>query len=486
VQPDGATTTRVRGYAADAFWMLAAQIAGKLASFVFVLIVARSLAAREFGYFNFALSFCPLFLVVGGFGLESTVIRRVARDRDRLSVLFATGLTLRCALGLAGLVLALAAAPLFLDGGQAYAALALVGAALLLDEVTGFLGTVFKAFERMKFHALAIFANRVVSTALAFAVLAAGGGLLALCVTYLVGSAGALLFASIALRRNFPPIDLRRADRGVALELVRTGAPLGLGGFLNTAVFRIDSVLLQAIKGPLAVGLYGAAYRLFESALFVAWSLGNVALPRLARAGSRELGRTYELTAAMALAFYLPLAVTAPFAADWVLVSLFSDRYAAAGDAVVWLAAASVLYAVAFLARIGSIAVGRTGAIAAIAAIALAFNVAANAVAIPRFGLEGAAVTTFATEALEAALLTGLFLRGSAIRSLPRPVVVPLAASGFLAAALAATGARDGVAIVLALLLYPAAVSLAAQLLAPAETRIALAALRRPAQPEHG
>jgi O-antigen/teichoic acid export membrane protein len=480
MQPDGATTTRVRGYAADAFWMLAAQVAGKLASFVFVLIVARSLAARDFGYFNFALSFCPLFLVVGGFGLESTVIRRVARDRARLSELFATGLALRCVLGLAGLVLALAAAPLFLAGGRPYAVLALVGTALLLDEVTGFLGTVFKAFERMKFHALAIFANRVVSTALAFAVLAAGGGLLALCATYLVGSAGALLFATVALRRNFPPIDLRRADRRVARELVRTGAPLGAGGFLNTAVFRLDSVLLQAIKGPVAVGLYGAAYRLFESALFVAWSLGNVALPRLARAGSRELGRTYELTAAMALAFYLPLAVTAPFVGEWVVVSLFSERYAPAADAVGWLAAASVFYAVAFLARIGSIAVGRTGAIAGIAAVALAFNVAANAVAIPRFGFEGAAATTFATEVLEAALLTLLFLRGSEVRRLPRPVIVPLAASGCLAAALAATGARDGVAIVLALLLYPVAVSLAAQLLAPTETRIALAALRRP------
>ena len=80
-----ATASTVRRFAANVTWMLVAQVAGKAASFVFIIIVARNLSVAEFGVFNFAISFVPLFLVFGGFGLESTVIRELARDRERLS-----------------------------------------------------------------------------------------------------------------------------------------------------------------------------------------------------------------------------------------------------------------------------------------------------------------------------------------------------------------------------------------------------------------
>ncbi len=480
-EPDAPESSGLRRYAANTAWMVVAEVAGKVASFVFVIVVARSLGARDFGYFTFALSFVPLFLVFGGWGLASTVIREIARDRNRLSEVFATGIALRASLGLGGLGLALVSGPLFLHGGQAYAALAVVGTALLLDELSAFLGTVFRAFERMKFHALVVLTNRILSTALAVLAVSLGAGLVVVCTTYLVGSAGALLFGAIALRRYFPPIHFGQIRRSVARSLLRTGIPLGLAGVLNTAVFRIDTVMLQAIRGPVEVGLYGAAYRFFESLLFVAWSLGNAALPRMARERrGAEVGRTYELTGVLSLAFYLPLALTVPFASHWLVTTLFSERYADASSVVGVLTGAALLYALAYAGRMTGIALGQTKQIVAIAAVALAANVAMNAFAIPRYGFEGAAWTTLATEALEAGLLTAFFFRtnGAVVRL--RPVLVPLVATAGLGALLLGAGLDGPHALLAAALAYPPALVLSAALLAPDELRRLPGALRGP------
>ena len=48
---------------------------------------------------------------------------------------------------------------------------------------------------------------------------------------------------------------------------------LGVDTVVAMALFRIDQVLLGAMKGDAAVGVYAAAYRLLETMLFVSWAV---------------------------------------------------------------------------------------------------------------------------------------------------------------------------------------------------------------------
>jgi O-antigen/teichoic acid export membrane protein len=237
--------------------------------------------------------------------------------------------------------------------------------------------------------------------------------------------------------------------------------------------------MLQAIRGPVEVGLYGAAYRFFESLLFVAWSLGNAALPRMARERrGAELGRTFELTAVLTLAFYLPLAITFPFASNWLVTTLFSDRYENASSVVGVLTGAALLYALAYSARIAGIALGRTKEIAAIAGVTLAASVAMNAFAIPRYGFEGAAWTTLAAEALEAVLLNVFFLYANGTFVRLRPLLVPAVATGGVAVLVLVAGLDGAAALLAAAVAYPPLLLVSAALLAPDELRRLPAALR--------
>lgn len=473
---------RLRRFAANALWLIVAQVAGKAASFLFVVVVARAVEVREFGYFSFAISFVPLFLLLGTFALDGVLVREIARDPGALSELFGAGLVVRCSLGLAGLALAVALAPLFVGGGTALAAVAIVGLALFLDELSSLVGAVFKAFEQMQLYALLILVNRLLSTALALGALALGKGLVAVCVTYLLGSLGALVFGAVALRRRFPAAGIRDVRAPVVRRLVQTAAPLGVAGVFNTAVFRVDAVMLQAIRGPVELGLYGAAYRFFETLLFATWALSSAALPRMSRAGAgTETKRTFELTAGLVVTFYLPIAVGAPFAAEWLMTTIFSARYADAAAIIPVLAAAASFYGLAYLARMGALALGEGSAIAWIAGGVLAVNVAGNLVAIPRWGFEGAAWTMLLTEAVEAALLLGLFARTSGAPSVRRIALVPGLAAGCMLGALLLSETRDGAALAVGALVYTAALAAFGRLVARDQLR-AVCSILRPAR----
>ena len=48
-------------------------------------------------------------------------------------------------------------------------------------------------------------------------------------------------------------------------------------------LFRIDTVMLAAYESDAVVGNYGAAYRLFESTLFLSWAVGAAVYPVYSR-----------------------------------------------------------------------------------------------------------------------------------------------------------------------------------------------------------
>lgn len=462
-----------RRLAANASWLVAGQAIAKIASFALVIVVTRGLSSLAYGEFSFAASFVPLFLVFDAWGLEVAIIRGVTRQPETLSPLLSSGLAVRFVLGLVAIAVAITIGGFLVDGREAFVTLVLIGIALLIDESTSLLGSVFNAYERGRYYALALLTNRVLSTLLALFVVMVGGNIVVVSAMYLAGSLGALIFAGTALHRKFPPVRLRDANRRTIRGLLRHGAPLGVAGALNMALFRIDATLLQVFDGAAAVGVYGIAYRFLDSFLFVAYALGIVAMPRIARSRwSSEAVEGFNWSLTGMFAFYIPLAVGGTFVAQWAVTLLFSNRYASAADAVRWLTGAGLFYAIAYLCRYSLAALGSRRSIVVVAGIALAFNITANLWAIPTHGFRGAAAVTFFSEVLESALLAATLARAVGGIRFHRVVLVPILAGAAMAAVLWTLGRDDGRSALLGTATYLAVGSLALAFLAPEAFRL--------------
>ena len=72
-----------RRFAGDAAWLLVAQALGKAASFAFVVVVTRSVGVLDYGYFNFAASLVPLFLIFSVWGLDMNIYRAITASGRR-------------------------------------------------------------------------------------------------------------------------------------------------------------------------------------------------------------------------------------------------------------------------------------------------------------------------------------------------------------------------------------------------------------------
>src|SRR4030043_166433 len=61
--------------------LLVAQVASYLLSFFYMMYAARPLAPANFGILSFAIAFTGIFAIFGDFGLQSLMVREIARDR---------------------------------------------------------------------------------------------------------------------------------------------------------------------------------------------------------------------------------------------------------------------------------------------------------------------------------------------------------------------------------------------------------------------
>jgi O-antigen/teichoic acid export membrane protein len=271
-----------------------------------------------------------------------------------------------------------------------------------------------------------------------------------------------------------------RPSRKRLAGLVKIGIPLGISGVLVISYARIDQVLVFTIAGSKQAGLYGAVYTVLDQAHFVPQSILTTLAPVLAASWPsdpprllRATRRTAEL---LAVASFGALAF-AVVASGPVVRLIFGPSFGEAAPALPVLAGAYVLISFGYLNGNLLATLGQQRRLMKISMVALAVNLAGNAVLIPLVGFMGAAWMTLVTEAFVIALAARAVLRTLEL-PLPRPgrVARTAAAAVLLGGALGGLRAAGGglpVLIGAACVLYPALL-FALRALGPDDLRVLL------------
>ena len=381
--------------------------------FAFVLVFYRLVAREAMGEYELAAVLVSLYLgTISEWGLGILVTRELARDRTAIAGTFGTALLLRLGLSLA----ALPAALLMIGGFQGLAALdlasygissrgALLIGILVLTLLPGAFGSavtaVFLATERPILPALANLLNNVLSTALRLLALLLGFGV--------VGVAWAALVATVANAGVFTWLMRRHFgwpgwhwDGDLARGMLLAAFPLMLNSLLVVVFFRFDIVVIQLAHGNQAVAAYSIAYKVPPIALILPPIVVNALFPRFSRQALDDragLLRGYRFTVRVLLLIALPLAAMVSLLAP-VIVPLIGGRQYGAEAAralaiLIWFVPLSYVNGIA---QYVLIALDRQGAITRAFALTAVFNLGANILLVPWWGIAAAALTTVASE----------------------------------------------------------------------------------------
>ena len=377
-----------------------ADVGSKLISVGFFVVMARVLGDDSFGAFTFGLSFAALVTVLAGFGQDAILTREVARDRRRAHEYFANTIAIKLVLALPVMAAAVLGLSLVNMSSTTRIVAILISVAVLAELLATTCFAVFQAYERLGFLPIVIISQRLFTAAVGIAAMAAGVGIEGVAAIYLGGSLLALAIATVLLFRRI--VRPRLAfDTARWWPLVRVAAPVGLALVAQVTLFRVDASILQIFEPVSVVGHYGAAYRLFESPLFIGWAVAAAVYPVFSRlANPDELRIVTERALKLAVASTLPVALGAAILAGPVVKLLYGSEFNPSARVLALLAPTIVLYSFNHVAGMLVLARDRQAWLAWLYGVMAVENVAANFATIPSFGMTAAAVNTSVTEVL--------------------------------------------------------------------------------------
>ncbi len=185
-------------------------------------------------------------------------------------------------------------------------------------------------------------------------------------------------------------------------DMLRISLPLGATLIINYLYFRLDVLLLAILRDTDAVAIYGLAYRVLEGLMVFPMYFMLALFPEIARLSADRARVDAIVVAALAAmeVIALPLVALGIVFADDIVTVIGGTDFADAASVLRILMLALGLSYVNGVYGNALLALGRQDAFFRWSLVILGFNLVANLVLIPPFGVEGAAVAVVLSEAL--------------------------------------------------------------------------------------
>ncbi len=450
--------------------LVAGMAASYLLGFLVRVVAARWLGVSGYGVLNTILAFLSFVSVVAMLGLRDSLAREVAylrakgweEDEVILGALYVSALSsLLLAFAIAACSPGLSS--LLGIGGYAWL-LAVASLSLPLMVLLGVVVAVARAYGRVLEKALVRDVGvNVLWLVGSLVLLWRGAGLSGVVASYIFSYAAGLFAAAAMLARAGLLPRPRPVELAVVKRLLALSLPLLVAGLTNTVMTYTDTVMLGALRGPAAAGIYNAGAPVARALTLFLAAAGYLALPLFSRLYARgevgSLRRAYAVSAKWVYVATYPAAVLLVATPSTVLGLLFGKAYLGASLALAVLSAGFMVHVVMGLNGVALVALGESRVIMGVTVLAAFVNVVLNVVLISIMGVVGAAAAT-AVSYVVANVLTSLWLyRKAGIHPFSRGYVAVLAASIALAPAIRLAAGHGAAAAVAAAATAAAAVA---------------------------
>lgn len=274
--------TTARRVAKNSLLVTVSLVVTKVLSLVLMVFVARYLGDEGFGKYTFVFSLVSFLTVLTGFGLDTIIIREVARERGKAGYYLVNSAYLRMVLCLVSWGILLLLLPVLDKGRAINLGLLIVGFSLMPTFFIACFRSVLLAHELMSYTTVLEIMFRALVVGLGFMVIILDYGLVALFFVYPVAAVIMMPVWARVYLKKVGPVNYR-PDSTFVPRLLRQGVPFALAGLFVSMYYRMDTVMLSLMKGDVVVGWYNAAFGLVESLLFVSTAICTALFPVLSR-----------------------------------------------------------------------------------------------------------------------------------------------------------------------------------------------------------
>lgn len=365
--------------------------------------VARYLGPEQFGIFNYINAVALLFSAVATFGMDSIIVRDLARDQQAQDAILGSAVVIQLAGGFFAWMLSSCVG--YLMNQKDFNLIILIS---FLSTTSIFkISDVIKFFLQTnlcsKYHVFVencvFLAAAVVKCVLIFFHAKLSIFIFAVWVEGLVTAIG-LFFVYVRYGGRFRCWKFQKARWR---KMIRDGAPLMISGLAMAGYMRIDQVMLGKMLDKEAVGVFSVALRISEAWNFIPLAILPSLFPKVVASSCgdkfkyfRMLELTHVLMVFVALLFAIPIS----FKADLVIKFLYGVQYVDAANVLkihVW----SLLFVFLGLASHHWFIVQDLQHYILMRTLCgTVINIVMNLILIPVYGAVGAAISSLIAHAL--------------------------------------------------------------------------------------
>ena len=366
-------------------YMVLGQVTTTALGIVFSAALARILGAADFGIYFLITSLTVFAYVLVDWGQQVYVIREVAHQPERSSILLGTALAMRVAGA------ALVAVPSgFAAWAFGYNAITCFYYVVFLAVNLPFFlaqsyGMVFRACYRMGLDAWVWIINKMALLVLALIVLYLGSGLPGVFLAHALAGVLALVFAHLFYRRL--TVNPLRYSPKVARELLVGGSVIMTAILATNIQPYIDAVILSKLAPSDVIGWYGAAKNILGTLVAPALILGTASFPRLVRAAQGAQFKAEVQTAMRPILWLGALATsgTILFADDAIAIVYGKQQFGPAAIIMKVFATGCIMIFSNILLGGAFVAIGRARSFSVLKVASVVFCSALELVLIPLF-----------------------------------------------------------------------------------------------------
>ena len=312
--------------------LMASQLITWALTLVLTVVLARYLGATLVGEYTLASSLWTIMGVFINFGMDTLLIKQIARSPEQLPELLGTTMIARTALFLLSCGAVALYAYLAHFSPTTLVLVALLGVAQLVTQIYLATQAALQGIELMEYVSIAGIISRVANTALGIAVLLLGYGVYAIAIVTIVAMLVGLVLQYGVLWRRYP---IRIAFNLQHMwSIMRAGLPYLASSLGLVAYGQVDVLVISSLINTTQVGWYASASRLFGTTMFLPVILTTAAFPSLTRAyanASDSVSRIIQKSFDLMLVLSVPLGLGLFVLADPLVVLLYGADFAPSG-----------------------------------------------------------------------------------------------------------------------------------------------------------
>lgn len=382
--------------AKNSVWLFSGQLIGRLLRALIVIYAARVLGVSSWGAFSYALGVAAFLTVFSDIGVNALLTREAAREPELKTKYLATALAIKLFL-LAALVVGVLLSFRHLTNiPEAAAVMPILIFVFAFDTLRDLGSAIARSLEKMEIEAgIGIFTNAAI-VVLGFLFLTASRTTTSLAYAYSLGSGLGLMAMLYVLRTHFQGLA-RNVTKSLIKPILATAWPFGLLGIMGVVNLNTDIIMLGWMTSAKDVGYYAAAQKLIQLLYVPPALLATSIFPimsRLAARGGEGAKALLEKSLALSIAAAVPIAVMGMLLASPIIGVLFGEEYRPATLTFQILLLTIFIVYPSVIVGNAIFAYDRARSFVFFAAAAILGNVAFNALLIPLWGIEGAAIST--------------------------------------------------------------------------------------------